>query len=41
VITEGRLYLGPAVGSSSYVRSYVSSKVDSWVAEWHDFIKDN
>ena len=33
VTADGRPYLGAAVGSPSYVGSYVSSKVDSWVAE--------
>ena len=33
ISTEGERYLGRAVGTSSFVRQYIESKVECWVNE--------
>ena len=35
VTTDGRPHLGAAIGSSSYIAQYVSSKISIWVQELH------
>ena len=33
ITTEGRPMLGAAIGKDSYIKSFVSEKVDGWVSE--------
>ena len=33
ITSEGKRYLGAAIGSESFVHSYVSEKVSEWITE--------